>query len=336
LTQLVGLNGEVFTLFVVPKRSLYGEWIDARTRPLLLLLALIVSAGVSYALARAITRPVHKFRQATVAIAEGHLDTRVAESMGKRHDEIGLLAHDFDSMADKLQRASKRQVELSRNISHELRSPLARLRVALELARRQAGDSTEFNRIEAEAERLDSLIGQILSYSRLETRGTEAPTQIKLAELVQDVVDDVRFECRSDGLEDITVQFSPAIEIDFQGFATALGSAVENVLRNAVHHSESGDKVSVTLRQDEQHAIITIEDNGRGIPDDELERIFEPFYRASSTVASSGSNGSGLGLAIAQRAIQMNAGSMQAGHSAGGGLRIEIRLPLEHESSAQA
>jgi len=333
LTQLVGPNGEVYTLLVLPKRSVYGEWIDARTRPLLLVLALIVSAAVSYALARAITRPVHKFRAATVAIAEGHLDTRVAESMGKRHDEIGLLAQDFDSMADKLQRASERQVELSRNISHELRSPLARMRVALELARRQTGDSSEFNRIEAEAERLDSLIGQILNYSRLEARSTEAPAIIKLAELVQDIVDNVRFECRSDGLEDISVQFTPGVEINFQGFAVALGSAIENVLRNAVHHSVRGDEVSVTLNQDERHAIITIEDNGCGVPADELERIFDPFYRASTTVADSGKNGSGLGLAIARRAIQVNAGSIQARQSANGGLLVEIRLPLAPENS---
>lgn len=328
LTQLVGPNEEVYTLFVVPKRSAYGEWLNEQTKPLMLLFALLVSASVSYALARAITRPVHKFRQATVAIAEGHLGTRVADSMGKRRDEIGLLARDFDSMADKLQRASEQQIELTRNISHELRSPLARLRVALELARRQAGDLPEFTRIETEAERLDNLIGQILSYSRLESRDQEAPAPVNLAELIQDVVENVRFECRSDGIEDVTVQFDPTEEPIIQGYAGALGSAMENVLRNAVHYSPSGGAVTVQLSQSSNQATITVEDQGSGIPDDELENIFEPFYRTRGAVADAATHGTGLGLAIAKRAVRKNSGTIQAGLTSHGGLRIEIRLPI--------
>jgi len=328
LTQLVGPDEEIYTLFVAPKRSRYGEWINEQTRPLLLLLALIVSAGVSYALARAITRPVHKFRHATVSIAEGHLETRVAESLGNRRDEIGLLAHDFDSMADKLQRSAKQQIELSRNISHELRSPLARLRVALELARRHAGDLAEFQRIETEAERLDMLIGQILSYSRLESRGLEEPAPVNLTNLIQDVVDDVRFECRSDGIDDVNVQFDSSEELVVRGFADALTSAMENVLRNAVHHSPSGGEVAVILEQRGDDTTITITDQGSGIPDDELESIFEPFYQTRAAVTENSSHGTGLGLAIAKRAISNNSGSIRASHADGGGLRIEISLPI--------
>ena len=294
----------------------------------MLLLALIVSASVSYVLARAITRPVHRFRQATVSIAEGRLGTRVADSLGKRRDEIGMLAQDFDSMADKLQRASDQQVELSRNISHELRSPLARLRVALELARRQAGELPEFKRIETEAERLDRLIGQILSFSRLESRGQEKATAINLADVVLEVVENVRFECRSDGIDAVTVQFSPAAEPAVQGFAGALSSAMENVLRNAVHHSPSGGTVTVQLDVRDTHAMISIEDQGIGIPDDELERIFEPFYRTKKAAEGAPSNGTGLGLAIAQRAILKNSGTIRASNADGGGLRIDIRLPI--------
>jgi len=328
LTQLVGPNEEVYTLFVVPKRSIYSEWLNEQTKSLMLLLAVLVSASVSYALARAITRPVHRFRQATVSIAEGDLGTRVADSMGKRRDEIGLLARDFDSMADNLQHASEQQIELSRNISHELRSPLARLRVALELARRQAGDLPEFTRIETEAERLDSLIGQILSYSRLETRDQEAAAPVNVAELIQDVVENVRFECRSDGIEDVTVQFSPSSEPTIQGFAGVLGSALENVLRNAVHHSPSGGVVTVQLSQSAHKATITIEDQGSGIPDDELDTIFEPFYRTRSAAANSLVHGTGLGLAIAKRAVLKNKGTIRAYNASEGGLRIEICLPV--------
>ena len=328
LTQLVGPDQEIYTLFVMPNRGAYVQWINEQSRPLMLLLALIVSAGVSYALARAITRPVHKFRQATVSIAEGHLGTRVADSLGKRRDEIGLLAQDFDLMADELQRASDQQVELSRNISHELRSPLARLRVALELARRQAGEMSEFKRIETEAERLDRLIGQILSFSRLETRGRSEAAPVNLAELVHEVVENVRFECRSDGIEEVTVEFSPAEEPVIQGFGGALSSAMENVLRNAVYHSPSGGTVTVQLRIHDSLALLTIEDQGTGIADEELDRIFEPFYRTNKAVENASTHGTGLGLAIAQRAILKNSGTIRASNADGGGLRIEIRLPI--------
>lgn len=328
LTQLVGPDQEIYTLFVLPKRSPYGEWINKQSRPLLLLLALIVSAAVSYALARAITRPVHKFRRATVSIADGHLETRVADSLGNRRDEIGLLAHDFDSMADKLQRSAEQQIELSRNISHELRSPLARLRVALELARRQAGDLPEFKRIETEAERLDVLIGQILSYSRLESQNLQDPASVNLAELIQDVVEDVRFECRSDGINNVTVLFDPDVEFVVQGFTGALSSALENILRNAVHHSPAGGNVTVQLDQRGNDATITIVDQGGGIPDDELDRVFDPFYRTLAAASDSLLHGTGLGLAIAKRAIANNHGSISASRAEYGGLRIEIRLPL--------
>jgi len=328
LTQLVGPDDELYTLFVVPKYSVYGEWVREQTRMLLLLLALMVSAIVSYALARAITRPVHKFREATVSIAEGHLNTRVSDSMTQRKDEIGLLAQDFNSMADKLQRSAQQQVELSRNISHELRSPLARLRVALELARRQTGDLAEFVRIETEAERLDSLIGQILSYSRLETRDQDESTPIKLAELLAEVVEDVRFECRSEGVQGVTVDFNQDQEPLVSGFAGELTSALENVLRNAVHHSPKGGSVTVELSSVGEQARITIEDQGTGVADEELANMFEPFFRTRSALATPELHGTGLGLAIAKRAIEKHSGTIRASNRANGGLRIEIELPV--------
>jgi two-component system OmpR family sensor kinase len=331
LTQLVGPDGEIYTLLPIPKHGVYGEWVREQSRALMLLLALVVSAIVSYALARAITRPVHRFREATVSIADGHLDTRVATSMTERRDEIGLLAQDFNSMADKLQRAAEQQVELSRNISHELRSPLARLRVALELARRETGDLSEFVRIETEAERLDNLIGQILSYSRLETRGQDQPELINLAELVQEVVEDVRFECRSVDVHGVTVELNQDEEPLVSGFPMALRSALENILRNCVHHSPKDSSVSVRLSVSGTNAYIIIEDQGPGVPEDELARIFEPFFRTRDAREKPGSNGTGLGLAIAKRAIEKHSGTIVASKADGGGLRIEITLAVNTE-----
>ena len=268
-----------------------------------------------------------------MSIAEGHLGTRVADSMGKRRDEIGLLARDFDTMADKLQRASDQQLELSRNISHELRSPLARMRVALELARRQAGDLPEFARIEMESERLDSLIGQILSYSRLDSRDLETPSSLNLANLINDVVDNVRFECRSGGIEGITVKFTPEEETVVQGFSGALTSAMENVIRNAVYHSPQDGTVSVSLRTHNNNAIIVIEDQGPGVPDEELGNLFEPFYRTRDAAADRKMRGTGLGLAIADRAIKKHSGSISAGNGDDGGLLLEITIPLSPGSA---
>ena len=167
LSQLVSADGQVFTLIVLPTRhppAYFGRTVHGSV---LFIVALIMSGIVSYLLARAIANPIRKLRDATVSLADGNLDARVGASMSERHDELGMLARDFDSMANKLARAAAQQTELSQNISHELRSPLARMRVALELAKRQAGDLAEFERISDEAERLDNLIGQILSYTRM-------------------------------------------------------------------------------------------------------------------------------------------------------------------------
>jgi len=327
LTQLIGPDGSVYTMFVMPRRGATRSWFGEQTLPYFLILAIAVSAIVSYLLARAISNPIRRFREATVAIAGGNLDTRVAQLVGARRDEIGHLARDFDIMTDELQRAWQQQTELMRNVSHELRSPLARLRVALELARRQAGDLPEFVRIETESERLDGLIGQILNYSRLEARDGDDPVRIDLGDLVAAVVDDVNYECRSSGIEGVTIDLevngSPAVD----GFAEMLSSATENVLRNAVRHSPAGASVSVRLGSDSGDAIIEIEDQGSGVAEDQIEQLFEPFFRSPDAAERSDYRGSGLGLAITRRAVEKNGGSITASNVTGG-FRISIRLPL--------
>ena len=328
LTQLIGSDSAVYTMFVMPRRGATRNWLGEQGLPYFLALAVAVSAVVSYLLARAISTPVRRFREATVAIAGGNLDTRVAKFVGARRDEIGHLARDFDTMTDELQRAWEQQTELMRNVSHELRSPLARLRVALELARRQAGDLPEFIRIESESERLDGLIGQILNYSRLEARDGDDPVRIDLGDLVHAVVDDVNYECRSSGIEGITISLevdgSPAVD----GFAEMLSSATENVLRNAVRHSPAGATVSVRLGSDSGDAVIEVEDRGSGVADDQIEQLFEPFFRSPEAVERSDYRGSGLGLAITRRAVEKNGGSISASNVAGGGFQVSIKLPL--------
>jgi len=323
-TQLIGPDERTYTFFVMPPRGVVGRWLAERGGIGIVVLALAISTAISYLLARAISQPIRRFRESAVAIADGNLNTRVAERVGKRRDEIGLLAQDFDRMADELQRAWQRQTELSRNVSHELRSPLARLRVALELARRKAGDLAELEKIETETERLDELIGQILEFSRMDADPNGEREAIDLDELVRTIVEDVRYEYGRIGSE-AKVEIKSASNCVVSGYPGALRSAVENVLRNAVQHSQADTEVRVELSIDESNAVLIVKDQGGGVPDVELDNIFAPFFRSGSGRDDS-SSGTGLGLAIASRAIAMHDGTIVA-RNTGGGLSIEIRVP---------
>ena len=324
-TQLIGPDNHVYTFFVLPPQGNVARWLFERGGLGIVFLALLISAAVSYLLARAISQPIRRFRESAVAIANGDLGTRVTDRVGKRRDEIGLLAQDFDRMANELQRAWLRQTELTRNVSHELRSPLARLRVALELARRKTGDLPEYDKIDAETGRLDELIGQILVFSRLDSDTHEERTLINLDELIRPVVEDVRYEHERTGSK-ARIAFESGGSAEIPGYANALRSGVENVLRNAMQHGGDDGEVQVRLRAELPHAVITIVDQGGGVAEDELGRIFEPFYRSRKGSRES-RPGSGLGLAIAARAIAMNDGTVMASNDAAG-LRVEIRLPV--------
>ena len=330
LDLLVANDGSTYTVIAAPGIDGPLLWLRQSAGFMVLLMALLVSAAVSYFLARAITRPVHLLRNATVQFAGGDLGTRVHGTIGNRRDELGMLARDFDQMAAKLQRSSEQQTELSRNISHELRSPLARLRVALELARRQSGDLVEFDRIDLESERLDDLIGQILSYTRFESAGSENRQDLDLADLLRAVVDDVNYECKAAGINDVSVAADLPARKMVSGYRAALTSAFENVLRNAVRHSPSGCEVKIQMDTDSRNddAVITIADEGTGVSDADLPQLFEPFFRTEEANRDDSTNGSGLGLAIARRAVHLNGGVITASNRDGGGLLITIRLPV--------
>jgi signal transduction histidine kinase len=326
LSQLVSETGGIYTVLLSRPHRSQGYWEGAPAGSLLLVLALIVSGAVSYLLARAISNPVRELRSATVALAEGNMDSRVSPSVGKRRDELGLLARDFDAMAEKLQHAAAQQTELSRNISHELRSPLARLKVAMELAKRKTGELPEFDRIDGETERLDRLIGQILSYTRMESGSVSELAQVDLADLVQEVVENVNFECRAEGYDGVNVETKLEAAPTVSGFAEALTSAIENIVRNAVRHSPPNEKVSVRVAGENGAAIVEVSDRGTGVPEDEVDHLFEPFFRTRSSTADSSKPGTGLGLAIAARAIKLNGGTVVASNREGGGLSVVISL----------
>jgi signal transduction histidine kinase len=174
---------------------------------------------------------------------------------------------------------------------------------------------------------LDELIGQILDYSKLEARSDDPPASVDLADLVDRIVDDVRYECRSSGIDGVSIEISGKGNPHIDGYAAALRSAIENVVRNAVRYSPRDGIVTVSLRQQDSRAMIEVTDQGSGVDASELEHLFEPFFRSRSTLDNKSLSGSGLGLAIARRAVQKNGGTISARNVDGGGFQVTIELP---------
>lgn len=299
---------------------------DVRRIDTLLLLAIgvIVVSFAAWLIARRITQPIAALQAASRAVAEGHLDARVPAETSARGDEIGALARDFNDMAARLQRLLDSQQQLLRDISHELRSPLARLRIATELARDTRAES-QFDRIELEADKLEDMIAQLLLIARLEHREAPMATELfAVDEVLEAVCDDAGFEAQTRG---ITVQTELAPELKVRGQPALLHSAIENVVRNALRYAATDSTVTVRLTQTGSRCTIDVEDRGPGIPDDRIDAMFQPFVRISEA-RDRASGGYGLGLAIAKRVVDASGGTIRAHNREGGGLRVSIDLPL--------
>jgi two-component system sensor histidine kinase CpxA len=300
------------------------------------ILAMLLTAGLlCYLLARYIVSPVVKLRAVTQQVAGGDLSARVGPLLGTRRDELAAMGHDFDAMAARIETLVSAQARLIRDISHELRSPLARLVVALDLARKRAGtDATSaLDRIEREARRLNEMIGQLLTLARWESdMDGRRREPVELAALVREVVADAEFEA---GNTNRSVAVAACEPCRVTGAAPLLRSAIENVVRNAVHYTAAHTTVDVSLRcrheADESTAIINVRDHGAGVPEESLTDIFRPFYRVADA-RDRESGGTGLGLAITERAVRLHGGQITAANHATGGLVVEIRLPAMNGS----
>jgi two-component system sensor histidine kinase CpxA len=285
------------------------------------LLTVLIIGLVSLLLARMLTRQVRPLRLAAQRMAEGDLNGRV-EIKGK--DEISALGADFNLMAERLNDLLQSQRQLVRDVSHELRSPLARLRVALELAERSEDRKKALGRIEKEADELERLITELLSLARLESGQSGFERQrLRLDELISKVVTDADYEARA---HDKGVSYTPK-EITVVGDGVLLRSAVENVVRNAVRHTPEKSTIEVSLSAEGGICVIRVKDGGPGVPKSQLQAIFEPFTRTGEA-RERGSGGFGLGLAIARRAMQVHGGDAEASNHPQGGLEISLRLPL--------
>jgi two-component system, OmpR family, sensor kinase len=294
----------------------------------------LASVLVSALLAWYMARPVRWLRQAFQAAAAGDLETRVAARMGRRRDEIADLGRDFDVMAERLHRLIIAQRRLLHDVSHELRSPLARLAAAVGLLRQDPGElERSLARIEREVSRLDSLVGEVLTLARLDSGTVQGAVSFNLSDVVADVLEDATFEAKTLGKQ-VTVDAIDDVAIP--GHADLVARAVENVVRNAIKYTNADTAVHVALRSDaaSDMALLSVTDRGPGVPDSEIQAMFEPFFRASGATDA---QGFGLGLAIAKRAVDVHHGRIYAENALGGGLRVMMELPLRGtDRSAQA
>ncbi len=328
--MLTGPDGAQYVLFLPSLGPRAGPWFGSPFSRSIFPLALVLISGiVCLLLARYLSRPIRAFRSAGQRIARGDLGARIGTDLTQRKDEFGALARDFDDMAARIEALVDGHRRLLRDVSHELRSPLARLNTAVALIRQRddkATVETNLQRIESESGKLDALIGRILRFAQLEAQTSVARKEIDLVEIIDGIIDDARFEAR---VRDCVIEFESPEALKACVEPILIHSAIENIVRNAVQHCHH--VISITVRPDANGTMVCIEivDDGEGLTNAaDVERLFEPFFTASSR-ATSGGSGAGIGLAIAHRAIELHGGTIRAGNATGGGFVVSIELPLQ-------
>lgn len=289
-------------------------------RWVVLCMAAITSLLTFWLLSQSLSRPAQRIAATVERFAAGDMTARVGSS-GSSKDEIGDIARQFDSMAAQIEAQIQMRRELFRNVSHELRAPLARLQIATELLERKPEQSRQHMlRIRNEVEMLGALTAQVLSLTKAtQSAGRQEP--VKLANVLARVVDNAMLEA---GTRDITVDCSARAEgLAVVADESLLASAIENVLRNAVQAAPEGGRVSIETKVTNYRCTLTVTDTGSGVPVDELQRIFEPLYRLDTNRA-----GSGIGLAITAQVLEQIGGSVEASNADGGGLVVTVTMPL--------
>jgi two-component system, OmpR family, sensor histidine kinase CpxA len=337
--KVIGASGRPYVVIVsFPQPSLlYAPLADflsedlGREGVIRLVAILAVAGALCFWLARQITSPIDKLRAATRELANDHLATRVDKTILSRGDELADLGNDFDRMAERIETLVGAQRRLLSDVSHTLRSPLARLNVALGLARQQANPevSGHLDRIERETDRLNKLIGQLLTMARVESGLDQGAQKVfDLSTLVEEVAADGDYEARG---RQCIVQLRQPVPCMVEGVREMLRTAVENVVRNAVHHTAERTPVEIGLEcldaGRDPRAVITIRDHGRGVPEAALGDLFTPFHQVTDA-AHPPADSTGLGLAITERAFRLHGGAVAAANAPGGGLVVTLQLPM--------
>lgn len=336
--KFVSSSGHPYILMLFLKSNLrqIGELLWGEGLPFSLSMLLLVTLLCLW-LAYHIASPIHSIQVTARKVAEGDLKARVPSSVSRRFDELAPLARDFDSMVGRLDSLIQSQKKLLNSVSHELRSPLARINLSLGLLRNGAsGDSDDlFQRLDRDIERIDLLLGQLLTLSRLEAGFSSGEREdVNLAQLVEEVAADANFEAEALG-KSVSLQTTGSVILR-DGDPHALRSACENIIRNAVRFTRPGSDVQIVLEVDrsarEPCTLLSVRDHGPGVPEDSLQSIFQPFYRISGDGQATGGNG--LGLAIASEAIRLHRGTIHAENLRPDGLQIIIRLPAADDQAS--
>lgn len=329
--SMTGTDGHIYTLVTELPPGANAVFGPNGVPGLGILIAVLASGLVCYFLARFLSSPLVRLRKAAQKLAAGDLSARVG-ARSSAGDELSQLMRDFDLMAEQIEKLVNAQSRLLKDISHELRSPLARMSVALELARQRTGPEAQsiLDRISLESNRMNELIGSLTTIARLEgSAGVVRKQPVELEELVQEVARDAAFEAQTRKTQ---VECEILDELPVSGDPALLRSAIENVVRNATRYSREGTAVRIRAEKGTsgafEEAVVRVSDCGPGVPADQLDKIFQPFYRIDDARGRA-TGGVGLGLAITERAVRLHGGSVRASNLAEGGLLVEIRIPLQ-------
>lgn len=322
--QLIAPDGQRFAFLVLPKGiSLWGS---PATIVSLIIVALLVISIVAWLIARTLSNPISELQLAVGELAVGHTDARVPQTISSRPDELGALAADFNSMADQLAELITGREALIREMSHELRSPLARLQAAIALAAEKGTlPAGEHDRLEQEIARMNRVIGEMLRYSSMDTSIVPRQRLVRIGKLLDELVQDENIEAQT---HQCKLRLDKQPNLSVLGDPELLRSCFENILRNAIRYApaESSIDISATRNDDPEGTIIVeISDRGPGVTTEQLERIFEPWYRVARGAHHQDSTG--LGLAIVRRVAEHHGGSVFAEQRAGGGLTMRVSLP---------
>jgi two-component system sensor histidine kinase CpxA len=330
--KFVSSSGHPYILMLFLKSNLrqIGELLWGEGLPFSLSMVLLVTLLCLW-LAYHIASPIHSIQATARRVAQGDLKARVPSSVSRRFDELAALAKDFDSMVSRLDSLIQAQKKLLNSVSHELRSPLARINLSLGLLRNGgSADSDDlFQRLDRDIERIDLLMGQLLTLSRLEAGFSSGEREeVNFAQLLEEVAADANFEAQALG-KSVSLRTTGSVILR-NADPHALRSACENIIRNAVRFTRPGSDVEIVLEVDrsatEPWALLSVRDHGPGVPEDSLQAIFQPFYRISGEGQATGGNG--LGLAIASEAIRLHRGTIRAENLRPAGLHIIVRLPV--------
>ena len=322
--EIMSTSGVYYRLAAVSEKPIsYFVQIPWAGLSIRLTFATFISGLICYLLSIYLTKPLRALGIAAKSIATGKLSTRVGHLAGHHKDEIAQLSDEFDCMAEQLESLVSSKERLLQDISHELRSPLARLNIAIELGRIKSNHlaDNEYNRMEIESLRLNGLISEILEFARLDKSTTDLYlTTVYLPDLLIELIQDANYESYEQSTRVKAGIIEPCqLLIDRR----LIHRAIENIIRNALHYSPKEKNVFVSLQYSDskKHIHIDIKDNGPGVPENQLQKIFDPFYKTDTSTG-----GYGLGLAIASRAVELHQGHIVASNIKEGGLLVRIIL----------